>query len=47
MTPMALTIYVEAGTTKVVPWPIDYKHYNDPKRNRFFASPPEIAHKAE
>ena len=47
VTPMACTMYVEGGTTRVVPWVIDYKHYNDPKRNRFFASAPEIAHKSE
>ena len=47
VTPMACTITVEAGTAKVRPWAIDYRHYNDPKRNRFFASAPEIAHKAE
>jgi len=45
VTPMALTIHVEAGTARVVPWEIDYKRFNDPKRNRFFASPPEIEHK--
>ena len=47
VTPMACTMYVEGGTTRVVPWLIDYKHYNDPKRNRFFASAPEIAHKSD
>ena len=47
VTPMAATIYVEAGSARVVPWVIDYKHYNDPIRNRFFATAPEIAHKAE
>ena len=47
VTPMALTIEVDGGNSRVTPWAIDYKHYNDPTRNRFFASPPEIAHKAE
>jgi hypothetical protein len=47
VTPMALTVHVEAGTTRVVPWAIDYKHFNDPRRNRFFASKPEIEHKAD
>ena len=28
-----------------VRWAIDYKRFNDPKRNRFFAAPPEIEHK--
>jgi hypothetical protein len=42
---MALTIRVEDGIAKVVPWAIDYKRYNDPSRNKFFATQPEIEHK--
>jgi uncharacterized tellurite resistance protein B-like protein len=45
VTPMAATIRLEGGNTQVTPWLIDYKRFNDPKRNRFFASPPEIEHK--
>jgi hypothetical protein len=45
VTPMAATIKLEGGTAQVTPWPIDYKRYNDPRRNRFFASKPEIEHK--
>jgi hypothetical protein len=46
VTPMAMTVHLEAGATaRVVPWEIDYRRFNDPKRNRFFASPPEIEHK--
>jgi calcineurin-like phosphoesterase family protein len=45
VTPMAATIRLEQGTAQVTPWLIDYKRFNDPKRNRFFASPPEIEHK--
>ena len=45
VTPMALTIKVEGDTARVLPWAIDYKRYNDPRRNRFFASQPEIEHK--
>jgi hypothetical protein len=45
VTPMALTIQVEAGNARVTPWEIDYQRFNDPKRNKFFASPPEIEHK--
>ena len=45
VTPMAATIRLEGGTTQVTPWLIDYKRFNDPKRNRFFATPPEIEHK--
>lgn len=46
VTPMAATIRLENGTAQVTPWLIDYQKFNDPKRNRFFASPPEIEHKA-
>jgi hypothetical protein len=45
VTPMAATIVVEGGAVAVTPWPIDYQRFNDPKRNRFFATPPEIEHK--
>ena len=45
VTPMAATIRLERGTAHVTPWLIDYKRFNDPRRNRFFASPPEIEHK--
>jgi len=44
-TPMAATIRLEHGTAQVTPWLIDYARFNDPRRNRFFASPPEIEHK--
>lgn len=47
VTPMALTIRVGPEGTHVTPWPIEYERFNDPERNAFFASPPEIAHKAE
>jgi uncharacterized tellurite resistance protein B-like protein len=46
VTPMAATIRLENGTAQVTPWAIDYQRFNDPKRNRFFASEPEIEHKA-
>jgi uncharacterized tellurite resistance protein B-like protein len=45
--PMAATIRLEGGAAQVTPWPIDYGRFNDPRRNRFFASLPEIEHKAE
>ena len=45
VTPMAATIRLEGGTASVTPWLIDYQRFNDPRRNRFFASPPEIEHK--
>jgi hypothetical protein len=45
VTPMAATIRLENGTALVTPWLIDYQRFNDPRRNRFFASPPEIEHK--
>jgi hypothetical protein len=44
--PMALTIKLERdGVSKVTPWAIDWKRYNDPTTNAFFASDPEIEHK--
>ena len=45
VTPMAATIRLENGNAQVTPWLIDYARFNDPRRNRFFASPPEIEHK--
>ena len=45
VTPMAATVRIDDSGAKVTPWAIDYKRFNDPKRNRFFASPPEIVHK--
>jgi hypothetical protein len=45
VSPMAATIRLENGTAQVTPWLIDYKRFNDPKRNRFFATPMEIEHK--
>jgi hypothetical protein len=44
--PMACTITAENDQFSVTPWPIDYKRFNDPERNKFFASAPEIEHKA-
>lgn len=34
--PMALTITRKDGETKVTPWAIDYRAYQDPDRNAFF-----------
>ena len=41
----AATIHVADGVARVVPWAIDYKRFNAPERNRFFATAPEIEHK--
>jgi len=46
VTPMACTIVAEQDRFAVTPWAIDYARFNDPTRNKFFASPPEIEHKA-
>jgi hypothetical protein len=43
--PMAMTLHIEGGKTKVVPWEIDYEMFNHPRRNAFYARPPEIEHK--
>jgi hypothetical protein len=45
VTPMACTIVVDEGVAKVSPWEIDYARFNDPIRNRFYATKPEIEHK--
>jgi uncharacterized tellurite resistance protein B-like protein len=47
VTPMALTMSIDgkASKTKITPWAIDYQRYNDPAKNAFFKSEPEIAHK--
>lgn len=48
VTPMAMTMTISAeGETKVAPWVIDYEQFNDPAKNLFFASEPEIEHKAD
>lgn len=36
--PMALTIKRSGGETKVTPWAIDYRSYQNPDRNQFFAA---------
>ncbi len=46
VTPMALTLRVRGEDVRVTPWAIDYGRYNDPNRNNFFASPPEIEHRS-
>jgi hypothetical protein len=45
VTPMAMTVKLEGGQSQVIPWAIDYKRYNDPGRNRFYQSRPEIEHR--
>jgi hypothetical protein len=42
VTPMALTVTHERGTSRISPWEIDYRSYNDPERNAFFQRPPEL-----
>ena len=46
VTPMAMTMRIGGDGVKVTPWLIEYQRYNDPQRNRFFQSAPEIEHKA-
>ncbi len=45
VTPMALTVRLNGAATTVTPWEIDFGRYNDPERNAFFASAPEIEHR--
>lgn len=40
--PMALTIARTAGETTVTPWAIDYRRYQDPEFNGFFATVPSL-----
>jgi hypothetical protein len=44
---MALTMSIRDTGTSITPWRIDFARFNDPNRNRFFASAPEIEHVAE
>jgi hypothetical protein len=46
VTPMALTILHDGATATVTPWTPDWKSYNDPERNAFFAVSPEIEMRA-
>jgi hypothetical protein len=46
VTPMALTVSWRRGEMTSTPWAIDWRTYQRPDRNAFFASPPEIAFKA-
>ena len=41
--PMALTIARKGDETTVTPWAIDYRSYQRPELNRFFASDPSLA----
>lgn len=47
VTPMAATILVQGERYEIKPWRIEYRRFNDPRRNRFFASAPQIEHRAE
>ncbi|MBN2192805.1 MAG: metallophosphoesterase [Polyangiaceae bacterium] len=47
VTPMAMTLRFKDGASEIVPWRIDYEAFNDPDRNAFFRSKPEIEHRAE
>jgi len=44
VTPMAATLRFKDGKGEVTPFPIDYESFNDPARNKFYQSAPEIAH---
>lgn len=45
VTPMALTLRFKDGVSEIVPWVIDYEAFNDPTRNAFFKTKPEIEHR--
>ena len=42
--PMAATLRFKDGKGEVTPFPIDYESFNDPARNKFYQTAPEIAH---
>jgi hypothetical protein len=46
VTPMAATLRFKDGKGEVTPFAIDYESFNDPARNKFYQSAPEIAHSA-
>ena len=45
--PRAMTIRFKDGQSTITPITIDYERYNDPDKNRFFQSPPEIEHRKD
>jgi uncharacterized tellurite resistance protein B-like protein len=44
--PMAATLRFKDGHGQVTPFAIDYESFNDPARNKFYQSAPEIVHSA-
>ncbi|MDF3068459.1 MAG: Serine/threonine-protein phosphatase catalytic subunit [Polyangiaceae bacterium] len=44
VTPMAATLRFKDGKGEVTPFVIDYESFNDPARNKFYQTAPEIAH---
>jgi hypothetical protein len=46
VTPMAATLRYKDGKGEVTPFAIDYESFNDPARNKFYQTAPEIAHTA-
>lgn len=44
--PMALTLKKEGGQISATPWAIDYRSYQNPELNAFFAAAPEIETKS-
>jgi len=46
VTPRALTVTIDDDGTKMTPWAIDYRTFNDPEHNGFFRTEPEIEHRA-
>jgi len=45
VTPKALTIHIGPDGIRMEPFEIDYRTYNDPEYNAFFAAPMEIEHR--
>lgn len=47
VTPKALLVTQEDGTTEMAPFDLDWRSYNDPEHNAFFKNPMEIEHRVE
>ncbi|MFT5354944.1 MAG: hypothetical protein ACI9KE_002157 [Polyangiales bacterium] len=45
VTPKAMTMRMSTDSVDITPWNIDYAVYNDPKRNGFFRTEPELEHR--
>ncbi|UJR81644.1 metallophosphoesterase family protein [Sandaracinus amylolyticus] len=47
VTPKAMLVTHQDGTTEMAPFDLDWRSYNDPAHNAFFKNPMEIEHRVE